>query len=443
VRARRGPCRAVWVDFAMKKYDMPLGADTADLVSDLIVVLGADGTVLHGNRAWHRLIDAGLQGSRAAKLHSLVHADDIKAVEGSLQAALHNHSSTELTMRIKCANDDVRVLSGRVHPLRPSSTVAPTEEAVLQLVLRDLTERRNADLRMRRDQAALQGILEAYPDIYFWLDENDATYRYHAGGALFTSPNQFLGCKPWEVLPTPVAEQFRRAVRQLRGRGTHTALRYRLPMHGAERCYEARLAPLPDDEILIIVRDVTERVADQTGAPRALADAHALTDMVTGLYTRDMLSAAFESARARAQREATTLALLLLDIDGLKRINDHGGQKAGDHELLRLACLLSACVRDGDVVARLGGGEFALLLVDGDAASASEVAERCRAVVERANEGLSGATVSVGFAAALAREATLDGMLLAAEYALDEAKRNGRNHVAMYRGALDDAVAID
>jgi diguanylate cyclase (GGDEF)-like protein len=142
-----------------------------------------------------------------------------------------------------------------------------------------------------------------------------------------------------------------------------------------------------------------------------------------------------------ARAEQTPLSVAILDADHFKQVNDTWGHGVGDQVLQGVARALTAAVRDGDVVARYGGEEFVVLLPGVGGAAAAERGESIREAVEADALRLGGAagptrvTVSVGVASFPADAAGLDALLQAADHALYEAKRGGRNRVERYRRA--------
>jgi len=104
----------------------------------------------------------------------------------------------------------------------------------------------------------------------------------------------------------------------------------------------------------------------------------AARDKLTGLYNRRLFEEQFDAAVARSQRNGEQLSLLVVDLDGLKRINDLGGHPAGDEALRALADALRECCRAGDIPCRLGGDEFAIILPGATAADAIRAAQRAQ-----------------------------------------------------------------
>ncbi len=155
-----------------------------------------------------------------------------------------------------------------------------------------------------------------------------------------------------------------------------------------------------------------------------------MRDGLTQLYNRRAFVDIADRELARAGRARSRLALLMLDIDHFKRVNDEFGHPAGDRVLAAFAGVMRQCVRRGDSVGRYGGEEFCILLPDSDLAHALEVGERIRTVT--AGEPLAdlpeAVTVSVGAAEWTAGE-TLAQVMARADRALYAAKQGGRNRV--------------
>lgn len=128
-----------------------------------------------------------------------------------------------------------------------------------------------------------------------------------------------------------------------------------------------------------------------------------------------------DSLIARVSRYGESAAMLFVDIDGLKRINDSHGHKAGDEALIRVAAMLSHGVRKSDTVARLGGDEFGILLVHTDEQSARETAERLTAEIDSSRMTYEGDSLPLGVAVGvtvIARDDTPDAVIARADRAM-------------------------
>jgi diguanylate cyclase (GGDEF)-like protein len=164
----------------------------------------------------------------------------------------------------------------------------------------------------------------------------------------------------------------------------------------------------------------------------------ATCDSLTGALNRGAFEEHLRAQRARSLRNGRPYAVAIIDIDHFKLVNDQHGHAAGDAALVRLAALVRANTRAGDVFARVGGEEFALLLADTDLEQAAIIAEGLRGLVRRetAYDPVP-LTVSIGVAAA-DQDGDTD-VMLAADRALYGAKRAGRDRVM--RGAARDSGA--
>lgn len=193
---------------------------------------------------------------------------------------------------------------------------------------------------------------------------------------------------------------------------------------------DASGAPL---RMLGVCADITARKADEERL-RELA----VTDGLTSLYTRRHFMNLAEREFRRSKRYAAPLSLLMLDADFFKKINDTYGHVAGDAVLKNLAQVAREVVREVDVIGRLGGEEFAILLPETDEERATAVAERLRTAIEAREVEPVGAgiepirfTVSIGVASVREEDENLESVMLRSDAALYEAKEIGRNIVVV------------
>ena len=162
----------------------------------------------------------------------------------------------------------------------------------------------------------------------------------------------------------------------------------------------------------------------------------AVTDALTGLFNRRYFQQALEREMSRADRGASSIALLLLDIDHFKDLNDTFGHALGDTVLKKIADVLHGTLRKGDVLARYGGEEFVVLLSHATYEGAQEFAQRIWKAVGSARihpgGGSHRVTASVGWALLPEDADTAESLVENADRALYFAKETGRNRVAGY-----------
>ncbi len=172
------------------------------------------------------------------------------------------------------------------------------------------------------------------------------------------------------------------------------------------------------------IKELTEKLAYQ---------AH--VDFLTGAYSRGYFYELANLELSRAQRYGQTFSLMILDIDFFKKINDQYGHDAGDKALQRVVGIIKDILRDLDVVGRLGGEEFVVLLPQANLENAALVAERIRKQVSSepiwgSHDKMFKMTVSIGLAQLGHELSNIDSIVKAADTALYEAKNSGRNRVS-------------
>ena len=175
----------------------------------------------------------------------------------------------------------------------------------------------------------------------------------------------------------------------------------------------------------VVVRLLTEHVEQLM----AELDSAASTDRLTGLANRRALEADFRREAARAARTGESTAIVLIDLNRFKDINDVYGHAAGDTALVGIAERMRRVLRTMDVAARIGGDEFLLLLPDADADAATAVALRLTESAAKRDDGSMPIGLSFGVAACEGGIESLDGLMRRADQALYVAKR------ARYAGA--------
>jgi two-component system, cell cycle response regulator len=190
--------------------------------------------------------------------------------------------------------------------------------------------------------------------------------------------------------------------------------------------------PFDVPELLFRVRNMLEvRLLHEAARHHGKAlESLALTDSLTGLANRRLLVDRLSIALLHARREQAGIALLYLDLDGFKAINDTLGHAAGDTLLKMVAARLQSTVREEDTLARLGGDEFVILLAHAGADDAGRVSAKVIEAVSRPyliDGQAASVTISVGVALYPVNGEDADTLMKSADLALYEAKRSGKN----------------
>jgi diguanylate cyclase (GGDEF)-like protein len=166
---------------------------------------------------------------------------------------------------------------------------------------------------------------------------------------------------------------------------------------------------------------------------RELLSEQARTDELTGLFNRRHFHERLAAELARAQRDVSSVGLVLLDVDDFKRVNDVHGHPVGDQVLIAFGEVLAAHVRAGDVVCRTGGEEFGVILPSADEDEAARCADRLVRAVRDATWSIAGPmTASAGVAIAPDDAGTVATLFKAADERLLSAKAQGKDRVVLH-----------
>lgn len=302
------------------------------------------------------------------------------------------------------------------------------------------------DITWRREQAqALAASERLYRSIYDNVQEAIFLIRVEADGFLFVGSNpqheratgipttRLRGLRPHDLLPAAAADAVCANYRRCVDAGRTIRYEETLDLPAGTRTWLTSLAPVRDDDgvvelIVGLSVDITEQKAIHDELRRL-----ATTDVLTGLVNRRHFFERAEQELARVRRYGEPAALILLDADHFKRINDTWGHGAGDEVLRRLAAVLREVPRITDLAGRLGGEEFGVLLPATDLEAARVLAERLReAMLAQALE-IDGETVrfsaSFGVTVLHPEDDSFDTALARADAALYAAKFAGRNRV--------------
>jgi diguanylate cyclase (GGDEF)-like protein/PAS domain S-box-containing protein len=292
--------------------------------------------------------------------------------------------------------------------------------------------------------ACLTATLESISDAVLMLGHG-WEIRYMNGNAerlLQVRRGDVIGKNVWEVFPEAVDGPYYRAYQQAVGTNSPVSFEE----HYAPLNLWTEIRAYPSEEgLTIYFRDVSERRAIE-------AEIHSMAfyDKLTGLPNRQLLLNRLEDALGAAHGSGRPGAVMFIDLDNFKSINDTRGHDKGDVLLQMVADRLTGAVREGDTVARFGGDEFVVLLADLGAAEAAamEMAQERAACLLQAFEApfpIDGvehySTPSVGVTIFSREAVSMDEVLKRADLAMYQAKAAGRNGISFFDPAMQTRVS--
>jgi diguanylate cyclase (GGDEF)-like protein len=297
----------------------------------------------------------------------------------------------------------------------------------------------SADTATSKELATLYAALDHIQNGVILLDADlRAQYANPACHAMFKSPPEFINGKPlyaemleWARRSSAYAISSDELQRYIAQRLAWVKSEDSAPVDqklASGRVIRCECAVLPDGGRMLTYSDVTDIVRHAEELERL-----ATTDGMTGIFNRRHFLSLADREWNRARRYGRPLCFLMIDIDFFKSVNDRFGHDAGDQVIIHLAAVARECKRDTDVLARIGGEEFALLLPETDLARGKIVAERLRIEAEQSpltwTSSQIPVSVSIGVAEAADGMVGVSDLMKAADVALYEAKRGGRNRV--------------
>ncbi|MES2583479.1 MAG: PAS domain S-box protein [Pseudomonadota bacterium] len=322
-------------------------------------------------------------------------------------------------------------------------------------MIRDVSERKRSEAALRESVVHTQTILDNIVDGVVTFDAQGVVESFNqAASAIFGyAPREIIGRSAALLIHDPDShfeEDYLRhrfsserpgipnISREVQGRRKDGEL---FPIHlSVSRIFRNGLAHL-----IAIVRDITQQRHDEEEIRRL-----AFFDPLTGLPNRRLLMDRLKQAMVTSARTGKHGALMFLDLDHFKQLNDTQGHDVGDLLLQQTAKRLSACVRDGDSVARLGGDEFVVLL-EALSPHSHEAATHAEAVATKLLDAfktpysLNGysheGTTSIGIVVFMGDDETMDDLLKKADLAMYQGKSAGRNTARFFDPAMQAAVA--
>jgi diguanylate cyclase (GGDEF)-like protein/PAS domain S-box-containing protein len=366
-----------------------------------------------------------------------IHPDDRGLVEEAVNKALHEGVPYSIDYRVVLPDGLERIAHAEGEVTRDDAGKPVRMVGIVQ----DISERKRAEQALRESEERYRSLIETSPDAITLTDlqmnivvVNQQAVALHG----CDGPEDMIGHSALDFFDPEDRPRAEENTRKALDVGSVKNIEYTLLRKDGTR-FPAELSAsvVADGEgrpqfLIGVVRDIRERKRFE-GQLVHLANHDALTD----LFNRRRFGEELTRQLAQAQRYGTPGALLFIDLDQFKDLNDSLGHRAGDELLTRLAVLLRERLRETDVVARVGGDEFAVLLPHTDGEQAEAVAEQLLEMIRRYTFVVAGqpihVTASMGVAFFPEGEAAADDMFSRADLAMYDAKEKGRNGYRIYK----------
>lgn len=300
----------------------------------------------------------------------------------------------------------------------------------------DVTKRKHLEITANEQKEFLDAILNNV-DALIFMKDSDRVYRYvnsKTAELLNTPADEVIGKKDSDFMPQDIADELWKLDQKVFDTNRKQSSEEVFPnVLGVYKHYLTTKIPFQlDDGTLTSIgysTDVTELYMLKEKLQR-----QAITDALTGIYNRRYFTDQCEREFSRCKRTGATMSIIIIDIDFFKSINDKFGHPVGDVVLREVCKIYKSCLRKENILCRIGGEEFAVLLPDSNRDAATVLAERIRQTQEK--RAIVGKwkvaikpTVSIGVSSLLAQDNSFNDLLSRADRALYQAKKGGRNQV--------------
>jgi diguanylate cyclase (GGDEF)-like protein/PAS domain S-box-containing protein len=394
---------------------------------DVVIVVDGMGRLEWGNRTAEEFFGRSLRDTAGLSGLDFVHPEDLEFVLRSLTTIQGKKVGTPIEIRLKAPSGWrlMEVVGSPAPWMAPGSVL---------LCLRDLTDRRRHELAYNND-AALRNLVHNAAALTISLSANGMVQSCSGALTRITGHDtELVEGRPLATLVVGRDRPLFQAALERASRGALTAAPVTVTVSlvrfgdGKEIPFELAFVNLLDDPT---VRGFVVSGHDVTEQQRIEADLsfRAFHDPLTDVGNRALFGDRLEHALSRHARSRNNLALLYLDIDDFKAVNDEFGHDAGDLVLQTMATRIAGCIRTVDTLARLGGDEFGILLED--VGSDQEVLELADRILHSCDEPFPlGRPVHVGLSIGISfgsPDSTMEQLLQHADRAMYAAKAQGKN----------------
>ena len=302
----------------------------------------------------------------------------------------------------------------------------------------DISDRKEAELKLQASEGLLRTIADNIPAFVSFIDaENRYQFVNRPYESWFDRPLDDIRCKPVMSLLTDSMQEEHEKHFRLAMAGDKTEFETEISVAGKIGHYHATYVPQYDaDGKVVGVNSLINDISDAKVVEKQLL-ALARFDSLTGLPNRNQINERMTQASARSQRNQRLMAVMFLDVDKFKSINDTLGHHAGDEVLKEFANRLRHCIRQTDLAGRLAGDEFVIVLEGLNVHSEAQMVAGKIIEAMTTPFDIEGSqrmiTTSIGVAISSEHNSSADQMLKKADEALYLAKKAGRNNFQVLR----------
>jgi diguanylate cyclase (GGDEF)-like protein/PAS domain S-box-containing protein len=300
----------------------------------------------------------------------------------------------------------------------------------------DITEEKKLHKKLKSQKQLLDIVLDNV-DAYIYMKDSERTFKYvnsKVADLFGNTVANIVGKKDTEVLPIEIAEHFNKSDQKVFDTHKKQVIEESFEdEHGQINHYISTKIPYRQESEVPALIGFSTNVTELYLLKEEFKK-QANTDPLTELYNRRYFTEHAEREFHIAKKQAGRMSLISIDIDHFKKINDHYGHPVGDSVLIAVAKSLLSCVRENDILARIGGEEFSVLLPSTSLDQARVIGEKIRLnqrglLITGQWQGEITITVSLGISHLNAEDQSFDALFSRADQALYQAKTLGRDQV--------------
>ncbi len=399
-----------------------------DNANDVIIMYDAEGRLNFVNQSFEQRYGYSSAEALALTIFDLVHPDDDERLRDFFSNHLRGVDAPDAyQMRSITSDGSIVHVDVNTNPI-----LGPDGRAsAIQAIVRDVSERHLAEQRLAESEQRYRSLFYHNPDAVFSLDPRGRCLAANPACETITgfTSDEILS-KPWSafIVREDLQATRRHFARTVRGEAQTFEISI-IRKSGQRARLNVTTLPITVEGRIVGIYGIAKDETDRRALEEQLAH-QAFHDSLTHLPNRMLFLDRLQHALSRAERNQSLLAVLFLDLDNFKVINDSLGHEVGDQLLLSVAERLRGSMRLGDTAARLGGDEFILLLEEIHSVyEAERVAQRVHDVLKEpffVGQREVFVTPSIGIALSTSADDRPDDLLRNADVAMYRAKRNGR-----------------